>query len=116
VADRRKGGFNNVGRAQVFPVFGWEVLEGKQRIAIRGQALDRFVVFDVPGLNESIECGERILLGLGHPDLLQCPLRFRLLALRQLAPELAIADGGLGFWQAVEEVWPTTRGQRCWVA
>ena len=21
----------------------------------------------------------------------------------------------LGFWQAVEEVWPQTRGQRCWV-
>src|ERR1700730_15013294 len=23
--------------------------------------------------------------------------------------------GALGFWQAVEEVWPRTRGQRCWV-
>ena len=32
-----------------------------------------------------------------------------------LAPELAVADGALGFWQAIEEVWPTTRGQRCWV-
>ena len=30
-------------------------------------------------------------------------------------PELAIADGALGFWQAIEEVWPQTRGQRCWV-
>ncbi len=29
--------------------------------------------------------------------------------------ELAIADGALGFWQAVEEVWPKTHGQRCWV-
>jgi putative transposase len=29
--------------------------------------------------------------------------------------QLAIADGGLGFWQAIEEVWPKTRGQRCWV-
>jgi putative transposase len=27
-------------------------------------------------------------------------------------PELAVADGALGFWQAVEEVWPTTRDQR----
>jgi hypothetical protein len=27
---------------------------------------------------------------------------------------LAVADGALGFWQAIEEVWPTTRGQRCW--
>ena len=32
-----------------------------------------------------------------------------------MAPELAVADGALGFWQAVEEVWPKTRGQRCWV-
>ena len=28
--------------------------------------------------------------------------------------ELAVADGALGFWQAIEEVWPQTRGQRCW--
>jgi putative transposase len=27
----------------------------------------------------------------------------------------AVADGALGFWQAIEEVWPKTRGQRCWV-
>src|SRR5262249_38941237 len=32
-----------------------------------------------------------------------------------IGPELAIADGALGIWQAVEEVWPQTRGQRCWV-
>lgn len=33
----------------------------------------------------------------------------------EIAPELAIADGALGFWKAIEEVWPKTRGQRCWV-
>ena len=32
-----------------------------------------------------------------------------------IGSELAVADGALGFWQAVEEVWPQTRGQRCWV-
>ncbi len=32
-----------------------------------------------------------------------------------IAPELAIADGALGFWKAAGEVWPTTREQRCWV-
>jgi transposase-like protein len=32
-----------------------------------------------------------------------------------MGPELAVADGALGFWQAIEEVWPNTRGQRCWV-
>jgi transposase-like protein len=31
-----------------------------------------------------------------------------------IAPELATADGALGFWKALEEVFPTTRHQRCW--
>ena len=30
-----------------------------------------------------------------------------------LAPELAVGDGALGFWKALEEVFPTTRHQRC---
>ena len=30
-------------------------------------------------------------------------------------PQLAIADGALGFWKALPKVWPKTRGQRCWV-
>ena len=33
----------------------------------------------------------------------------------EIAPELATADGALGFWKALPKVWPTTRGQRCWV-
>ncbi|WP_376961187.1 IS256 family transposase [Azospirillum sp. A26] len=32
-----------------------------------------------------------------------------------IAPELAVADGALGFWKALEELFPTTRQQRCWV-
>lgn len=30
-------------------------------------------------------------------------------------PKLAIGDGAMGFWTALEKVWPTTRHQRCWV-
>lgn len=30
-------------------------------------------------------------------------------------PLLAIGDGALGFWAALEEVFPSTRHQRCWV-
>jgi transposase-like protein len=30
------------------------------------------------------------------------------------APVLAIGDGALGFWRALREVFPETRGQRCW--
>lgn len=31
------------------------------------------------------------------------------------APVLAVGDGALGFWNAVNEVFPETRHQRCWV-
>ena len=30
------------------------------------------------------------------------------------APNLAIGDGAMGFWAAMDEVYPTTRQQRCW--
>ena len=33
----------------------------------------------------------------------------------EIAPDLAIGDGALGFWRAIEEVFPSTRHQRCWV-
>jgi transposase-like protein len=33
----------------------------------------------------------------------------------KLDPELATGDGALGFWQALHEVWPKARQQRCWV-
>ena len=31
------------------------------------------------------------------------------------APKLAVGDGALGFWRALEEEFPETREQRCWV-
>lgn len=31
------------------------------------------------------------------------------------APKLAVGDGALGFWPALEEIYGETRGQRCWV-
>src|SRR3954470_23468237 len=32
-----------------------------------------------------------------------------------IAPEIAVGDGALGFWKALEEIYPGTRHQRCWV-
>ena len=32
-----------------------------------------------------------------------------------LPPQLAVGDGALGFWAALEEVFPGVRSQRCWV-
>jgi putative transposase len=54
------------------------------------------------GIRESAQSWRELLL-----DLKRCGL--------SIGPELAAADGALGFWQAIEEVWPNTRGQRCWV-
>src|SRR5438105_3754445 len=54
------------------------------------------------GVRESAQSWRELLLDLKRRGL-------------SIGPELAIADGALGFWQAVEEVWPHTRGQRCWV-
>jgi putative transposase len=33
----------------------------------------------------------------------------------EIPPDLAIGDGALGFWKTIEEVFPGTRHQRCWV-
>jgi putative transposase len=32
-----------------------------------------------------------------------------------IAPEIAVGDGALGFWKALDEIFPSTRHQRCWV-
>ncbi len=56
----------------------------------------------IDGVRESGQSWRELLLDLKRRGL-------------AMGPELAVADGALGFWQAVEEVWPQTRGQRCWV-
>jgi putative transposase len=56
----------------------------------------------IDGVRESTQSWRELLLDLRRRGL-------------AMGPELAIADGALGFWQAIEEVWPQTRGQRCWV-
>jgi len=32
-----------------------------------------------------------------------------------IAPEIAVGDGALGFWKALDEIYPGTRHQRCWL-
>ena len=56
----------------------------------------------IDGVRESAQSWKELLLDLKRRGL-------------AIGPELAVADGALGFWQAIEEVWPKTRGQRCWV-
>ena len=32
-----------------------------------------------------------------------------------IAPEIAVGDGALSFWKALDEIYPRTRHQRCWL-
>jgi putative transposase len=54
------------------------------------------------GVRESAQSWRELLVGLKARGL-------------AVAPELATGDGALGFWTALEEVFPTTRHQRCTV-
>ena len=56
----------------------------------------------IDGVRESAQSWRELLLDLKRRGL-------------AAAPDLAVGDGALGFWKAIEEVWPKTRGQRCWV-
>jgi transposase-like protein len=56
----------------------------------------------IDGVRESAQSWRELLLDLQRRGL-------------AIGPELAVADGALGFWQAIEEVWPQTGRQRCWV-
>jgi transposase-like protein len=54
------------------------------------------------GVRESTQSWREVLLNLKERGI-------------EVPPELAVGDGALGFWVALEEIFPTTRKQRCWV-
>jgi putative transposase len=60
---------------------------------------ERVAIHD--GLRESKASWKELLLGLKKNGL-------------QQGPRLAVGDGALGFWAALEEVFPATAAQRCW--
>jgi len=53
------------------------------------------------GVRESAQSWRELLIDLRQRGL-------------QIAPELAVGDGALGFWKALDEIFPGTRHQRCW--
>jgi transposase-like protein len=54
------------------------------------------------GVRESAQSWREVLLGLKHRGL-------------TVPPKLGVGDGALGFWKALDEIYPDTRHQRCWV-
>jgi len=54
------------------------------------------------GVRESTQSWREVLLNLKRRGL-------------TVAPKLGIGDGALGFWAALDEVYPETAHQRCWV-
>jgi len=53
------------------------------------------------GIRESAQSWKELLVGLKARGL-------------SIAPEVAVGDGALGFWKALDETFPSTRHQRCW--
>lgn len=54
------------------------------------------------GVRESAQSRRELLIDVKQRDL-------------QIAPEIAVGDGALGFWKALDEIFPGTRHRRCWV-
>jgi hypothetical protein len=50
----------------MLPVLGSEVIERKQRIAIRGRNATVVSYLTPSGFDEDVECCRRVRLGLGH--------------------------------------------------
>ncbi len=63
---------------------------------------EKEIIAIADGYRESAQSGTDLLLDVKHRGL-------------TVAPKLATGDGALGFWAALEKVYPTTRQQRCWV-
>ncbi|GIX22092.1 MAG: hypothetical protein KatS3mg121_0875 [Gammaproteobacteria bacterium] len=69
-------------------------------IGVNERGEKRFLAIE-DGIRESIQSWREVLLDLKRRGL-------------AVPPKLAVGDGALGFWAALEEVYPKTRHQRCW--
>lgn len=69
-------------------------------IGVNERGEKRFLAIE-DGVRESTQSWREVLLGLK--------------ARGMNAPKLAVGDGAMGFWAALDEVYPKTRHQRCWM-
>ncbi len=70
-------------------------------IGVNSRGQKHFLAIE-DGIRESKQSWREVLLSLQHRGLKQ-------------PPKLAVGDGAMGFWAALEEVYPKTRVQRCWM-
>ena len=69
-------------------------------IGVNEYGKKRFLVIE-DGVRESTQSWREVLLTLKSREM--------------NIPELAVGDGAMGFWAALEEIYPETRQQRCWM-
>ncbi len=69
-------------------------------IGVNERGQKRFLAID-DGVRESTQSWREVLLNLKSRGM--------------GAPQLAIGDGAMGFWSALDEIYPDTRHQRCWM-
>jgi putative transposase len=85
--------------------FNVRLEEGRQCIlVVMGATADgtKELIAVEDGVRESAQSWKEVLLGIVARGL-------------EDAPSMAIGDGALGFWKALQEIWPEVTGQRCWV-
>jgi len=54
------------------------------------------------GLRESAQSWRELLVDIKNRGL-------------SIAPEIAVGDGAMGFWKSLDEIFPSTKHQRCWI-
>lgn len=69
-------------------------------IGVNAQGHKQFLAIE-DGVRESTQSWREVLLGLK--------------ARGMNSPQLAVGDGAMGFWAALDEVYPDSKQQRCWV-
>ena len=69
-------------------------------IGVNAQGHKQFLAIE-DGVRESTQSWREVLLGLKTRGM--------------NSPQLAVGDGAMGFWSALDEVYPDSKQQRCWV-
>jgi putative transposase len=93
--------------------------DGRQRIVRHGVGPERVIQTGIGPIIGATPEGKKELVGF-HVGARESAQSWRELLVDLKArgltipPELAVGDGALGFWKAMEEIYPATRHQRCW--